>query len=54
VGDVLGRELGWDEQRLARELERFEQEARAEGITPEAWQPSAQDEPEPTGTASAR
>jgi glycerol-3-phosphate dehydrogenase len=34
VGDVLARELGWSEQRLALELERFEQEARSEGITP--------------------
>jgi hypothetical protein len=34
VGDVLARELGWDEQRLALELERFEQEARSEGISP--------------------
>ena len=36
VGDVLARELGWDEQRLARELEAFSQEARAEGIAPVA------------------
>jgi glycerol-3-phosphate dehydrogenase len=33
VGDVLARELGWDETRLAHELERFAEEARAEGIT---------------------
>jgi glycerol-3-phosphate dehydrogenase len=32
VADVLARELGWDAQRTARELERFAQEARAEGI----------------------
>jgi glycerol-3-phosphate dehydrogenase len=33
VGDVLARELGWDSARLARELEGFAEEARAEGIT---------------------
>jgi glycerol-3-phosphate dehydrogenase len=33
VGDVLARELGWDEARLAHELESFAEEARAEGIT---------------------
>ena len=32
VGDVLARELGWDAQRLALELERFEREADQEGI----------------------
>ena len=33
VGDVLARELGWDSARLAREMESFTEEARAEGIT---------------------
>jgi glycerol-3-phosphate dehydrogenase len=32
VGDVMARELGWDAQRLALELERFAAEADAEGI----------------------
>jgi glycerol-3-phosphate dehydrogenase len=32
VAGTLGAELGWDEQRVAAELERFEQEAQAEGI----------------------
>ncbi|MHB8240883.1 MAG: glycerol-3-phosphate dehydrogenase/oxidase [Solirubrobacteraceae bacterium] len=32
VGDVLARELGWSEERLASELERFATEADAEGI----------------------
>jgi glycerol-3-phosphate dehydrogenase len=36
VGGVLARELGWDEQRLEQELERFDAEARAEGIAPVA------------------
>lgn len=35
VGDVLARELGWDEPRLHRELEAFAQEALAEGIAPD-------------------
>ena len=39
AGDVLARELGWDEQRLELELERFEQEARAEGVVPSCWRP---------------
>ena len=33
VGDVLARELGWDQARLAHELEGFAEEARSEGIT---------------------
>ncbi len=41
VGDVLARELGWDEPRLERELRAFAQEARAEGIAPHAT-PAAQ------------
>jgi glycerol-3-phosphate dehydrogenase len=32
VADVIARELGWDAERIGRELERFEEEARAEGI----------------------
>jgi len=32
VADVLARELGWDEARLAAELQAFEAEAAAEGI----------------------
>ena len=32
VAQTLGTELGWDEQRIAAEVERFEREAAAEGI----------------------
>ena len=32
VADILARELGWSAERVARELERFEDEARAEGL----------------------
>jgi glycerol-3-phosphate dehydrogenase len=32
VADVLARELGWDGERVGLEIERFAQEARAEGI----------------------
>jgi glycerol-3-phosphate dehydrogenase len=32
VADVLARELGWDGERVELEIERFAQEARAEGI----------------------
>ncbi|HEX4187152.1 MAG TPA: glycerol-3-phosphate dehydrogenase/oxidase [Solirubrobacteraceae bacterium] len=32
VGETMARELGWDAERLARELERFDEEARQEGI----------------------
>jgi glycerol-3-phosphate dehydrogenase len=32
VGDVLARELGWSQQRLGAELDRFSYEARAEGM----------------------
>ena len=32
VARALGAELGWDEPRIERELERFWQEAQAEGI----------------------
>ena len=53
AGDVLARELGWDQQRLELELERFEQEARAEGVVPSCWQEHASPEREPTSTAHA-
>ena len=36
VGEVLARELGWEERRLEHEIAAFAQEARAEGIAPEA------------------
>jgi glycerol-3-phosphate dehydrogenase len=32
VGETMARELGWDPARLARELERYSEEARLEGI----------------------
>jgi glycerol-3-phosphate dehydrogenase len=32
VAQALGSELGWDQRRVAAELERFQAEARAEGI----------------------
>jgi glycerol-3-phosphate dehydrogenase len=32
VAAVLAKELGWSQERTAREVERFEQEARAEGL----------------------
>ena len=35
--DALARELGWDQQRLGLELERFGEEARAEGVVPSCW-----------------
>ncbi len=35
VADVLARELGWDSERMGLEIERFAQEADAEGIMPE-------------------
>jgi len=47
VGDVLARELGWDEQRLSSELEAFAEEARAEGIAP-----AAPDAREPAGSTA--
>ncbi len=34
VADVLARELGWSEERRGREIERFAEEAYAEGIRP--------------------
>jgi glycerol-3-phosphate dehydrogenase len=34
AGGVLARELGWSEERLRRELDRFAEEAGAEGIVP--------------------
>ncbi len=33
VADALGRELGWSAERTAREVERFSEEADAEGLT---------------------
>ncbi|HTQ68407.1 MAG TPA: glycerol-3-phosphate dehydrogenase/oxidase [Solirubrobacteraceae bacterium] len=53
AGDVLARELGWDAPRLELELERFEQEARAEGLLPACWEADASGEREPTSTAPA-
>jgi hypothetical protein len=41
VGDVLARELGWDAARLSLELDRFEQEAAAEGIVVHAGEHAA-------------
>jgi glycerol-3-phosphate dehydrogenase len=38
VGDNLARELGWSEERLELELQRFAEEARQEGVTPGAWE----------------
>jgi glycerol-3-phosphate dehydrogenase len=32
VGETMARELGWDAKRLAREFERFDEEARQEGM----------------------
>jgi hypothetical protein len=32
VAAVVANELGWSEERTAREVERFEREARAEGL----------------------
>ncbi|HEV2923674.1 MAG TPA: glycerol-3-phosphate dehydrogenase/oxidase [Solirubrobacteraceae bacterium] len=32
VGETMARELGWDAERLARELERYTEEARLEGL----------------------
>jgi glycerol-3-phosphate dehydrogenase len=34
IADVLARELDWDPERIEREIERFAEEARAEGILP--------------------
>jgi len=53
AGDVLARELGWDQQRLGLELERFEQEARAEGLLPACWRADPSAEREPTSAARA-
>ncbi len=35
VAAALGRELGWDDVRIAAEVERFREEAAAEGIAPD-------------------
>ncbi len=43
VGNILAHELGWDGERLALELERFAQEADAEGIVAEVERPDASD-----------
>ena len=40
VGEVLARELGWDEQRLQAELDAFAVEAAAEGIAFGAPEPA--------------
>ncbi len=53
TGDVLARELGWDEPRLELELERFGEEARAEGVVPSCWGPDAPAGREPTSPAPA-
>jgi glycerol-3-phosphate dehydrogenase len=36
VARAMARELGWDEARIADEVQRFMEEAEAEGIAPEA------------------
>jgi glycerol-3-phosphate dehydrogenase len=36
VATALGAELGWDEARVAAELQRFQEEAEVEGIALEA------------------
>jgi glycerol-3-phosphate dehydrogenase len=52
VGDVLARELGWDEQRLGLELERFAAEADAEGIVATVERPEPLEEaPQPAPPA---
>jgi glycerol-3-phosphate dehydrogenase len=55
VGETMARELGWDAERLARELERYTEEARLEGILagPEDGAGRAIAERQP-GTATAR
>ncbi len=53
TGDVLARELGWDQLRLGLELERFGEEARAEGVVPSCWGPGAPAGREPTSPARA-
>jgi glycerol-3-phosphate dehydrogenase len=54
VGETMARELGWDAVRLARELERYTEEARLEGILagPDAGAGRAITERQP-GTAPA-
>jgi hypothetical protein len=34
VARALGDELGWDDERVSREVDRFRAEAEAEGIAP--------------------
>ena len=36
VARAIARELGWDDARIAGEVQRFGEEAEAEGVTPEA------------------
>jgi glycerol-3-phosphate dehydrogenase len=52
VGHTLARELGWSEQRLALELERFAEEARAEGIVAEVDRAPSGEQDEPTPGSS--
>ena len=40
VADVLGRELGWSPERVGREVERFAEEADAEGIRADSVAPA--------------
>ena len=48
VGEQIARELGWDAARLALELERFREEADAEGIVAETERP---ERPQPPAIA---
>jgi glycerol-3-phosphate dehydrogenase len=50
VGEAMARELGWNEARLALEIDRFAQEARLEGIVAHA----AGAEDRPAGAAPER
>ncbi len=45
VADTIGRELGWDGARLALELERFAEEAAAEGIAADVERPDEEAAP---------
>lgn len=56
VAAALGRELGWDERRVREECDRFDAEAREEGIVPHpaaAPAPQAAQEPAPDSSADA-
>jgi len=46
VAEVMARELNWSAERLALELTRFAQEARAEGIVADARSPDAHKTPD--------